>query len=110
MNIKHMFGGGVYIKDTRIPADCVLVQHKHEYDHLAYLVSGTVEVIVDGVRTTKTGPTGFTIEAGKHHGVKTITDAVWLCIHSTDCTDTDKIDEVLIAPTAEDMQAMADSL
>ena len=36
--------------------------------------------------------------AGKHHGVKSLTDVVWYCIHATDCTDEDEIDEVLIAP------------
>lgn len=36
--------------------------------------------------------------AGKHHGVKSLTDVVWYCIHATDCTDETEIDEVLIAP------------
>lgn len=96
MNIKHYFSGGVYVKETIINAGQILVQHKHEYEHLSYLVSGTVAVQVDGVTSTMTGPTALTIEAGKHHGVKALTDTVWLCIHATDCTDADKVDEVLI--------------
>jgi len=42
--------------------------------------------------------TGVTIAAGKHHGVKSPTDGVWYCIHATNCTDTENIDEVIIAP------------
>jgi enolase len=38
----------------------------------------------------------LTIAAGKHHGVKSLTDVVWYCVHATDCTDEDEIDEVLI--------------
>jgi len=96
LNIKHHFGGNVYMKETHISAGQILVQHKHEYDHLSYLVSGIVEVQVDGIKTAITGPVGLKIEAGKHHGVKALTDTVWLCIHSTDCTDPEEVDEVLI--------------
>lgn len=107
MNIHHYFGGGVYAKDTRVRAGQILVQHKHEYDHLSYLVSGTVELMVDGQRQVLTGPVGLTIEAGKHHGVKALTDTVWLCIHATDCTDASEVDEVLIeTPDHEEMAAI----
>lgn len=96
MNIKHHFGGSVYLKETHIPAGHILVQHKHAYDHLSFLASGTVEVQVGDKRQTISGPNGLVIEAGKHHGVRALTDTVWLCIHATDCTDADHVDEVLI--------------
>lgn len=101
-HISHHSGGRVYIKETRIPAGVALVQHRHAFDHLAYLVSGEVDVLVDGVSTHHAGPHCFTIEAGKHHGVKATTDAVWLCIWPDDISD----DEVVLSP-AVDMQAMA---
>lgn len=97
LNTHHHFGGGVYAKETRISAGLILVQHKHDYDHLSVLASGTVEMLVDGVRSKVTGPACLTIEAGKHHGVKALTDVVWYCIHATDCTDPGEVDEVLIA-------------
>lgn len=108
--ISHHFGGGVYVKETHIPAGMVLVQHKHSHDHLSYLASGTVEVLVDGVTTRHTGPVGITIAAGKHHGVKALTDALWLCIHATDCEDESEVDAVLIVPTSEDMRALAEAM
>jgi hypothetical protein len=40
----------------------------------------------------------LTIEAGKHHGVKSLTDVIWYCIHATDCTDENEVDDVIIAP------------
>lgn len=95
--IEHHFSSGVYAKETRIPAGLALVQHKHAFDHLSILASGTVELSVDGVTREVTGPACLTIEAGKHHGVKALTDAVWYCVHATDCTDVEKVDEVLIA-------------
>lgn len=101
-HISHHAAGGVYIKETRIPEGVALVQHRHKFDHLAYLVSGDVLVLVDGNTTKHSGPHCFTIEAGKHHGVRALTDAVWLCIWPSNIAE----DEVQLAPDT-DMAAMA---
>ena len=109
--IHHHFSSGVYAKETRIPAGYVLVQHAHKHDHLSILASGSVEMVVDGVRSVIEAPACLTIAAGKHHGVKSLTDVVWYCVHATDCTDEDNIDEVLIVPSnVEEMQKLALSL
>jgi len=94
--IQHHFGGGVYAKETRIPAGYLAVQHKHRHDHLSVLASGAVEVIVDGESTEYTAPACLTIAAGKEHSVLALTDVVWYCIHATDCTDIEAVDDVLI--------------
>ena len=98
-DIRHHFGGGIYAKETIIPAGKWLVQHTHKFDHLSILAQGSVELIVDGEKTIIHAPACLTVLAGKHHGVKTLTDVVWYCIHATDCTDETKVDEVIIAPT-----------
>ena len=96
--INHHFSAGVYAKETLIPAGQVLVQHKHKFSHLSILASGSIELMVDGKRKIIHAPACLTIEADKHHGVKSLTDVVWYCIHATECTDIDEIDEVLIVP------------
>ena len=109
--IHHHFSAGVYAKETRIPAGYVLVQHAHKHDHLSILASGSVELVVDGVKSVVNAPACLTIAAGKHHGVKSITDVVWYCVHATSCVDENEIDEVLIAPSnVEEMQELALSL
>jgi mannose-6-phosphate isomerase-like protein (cupin superfamily) len=109
--IHHHFSSGVYAKETRIPAGYVLVQHAHKHDHLSILASGSVELLVDGVRSVVEAPACLTIAAGKHHGVKSLTDVVWYCVHATDCTDEDEVDKVLIVPSnVEEMQELALSL
>lgn len=105
MNVAHHFAGGLYAKETIVKAGQYLVQHRHEYDHLSILSSGTVELLVDGVRSEVVGPACLTIAAGKHHGVKALTDVVWYCIHATECTDPDHVDEVLVVDS--DPQEMA---
>ncbi len=105
MPISHHFGGGVYSKEARVPSGWVLVQHKHEFDHLSILASGTVELLVDGERSELTGPACLTIKANKHHGVKALTDVVWFCIHATECTDPEEADEALVMPSDESEMA-----
>lgn len=95
--IKHHFGGGIYAKETFIPEGKWLVQHTHKFDHLSVLAKGSIELIVDGQVSVIHAPACLTISAGKHHGVKSLTDVVWYCIHATDCTDEDNIDEIIIA-------------
>ncbi|WGT64799.1 hypothetical protein [Variovorax paradoxus] len=105
LGIAHHFGGGVYAKEAHVAAGQILVQHMHEHAHLSILAAGTVEVLVDGMRSVVAGPACLTIEAGKHHGIRALTDAVWFCIHATACTDPSQVDEVLIAPDSR-MPAM----
>ena len=97
LGIAHFFGGGVYVKETRIPADMRLTQHVHAHDHLSILASGTVIVTVDGSKIELSAPACLTVVAGKSHEVVSITDAVWYCIHASDETDSRNIDKVLIA-------------
>ena len=109
--IKHHFSAGVYAKEAFIPAGQILVQHKHKFDHLSILAAGSVELFVDGVKSVVHAPACLTIAAGKHHGIKSITDVVWYCVHATDCTDEDEIDEVLIeSGDMEEMKELAESL
>lgn len=96
--IRHHFVGGVYAKETFIPAGKWLVQHTHKFDHLSVLAQGSIELIVDGHVSVVNAPACLTIAAGKHHGVKSLTDVIWYCIHATECTDEDEVDDVIIAP------------
>lgn len=109
--IHHHFSSGVYAKETRIPAGYVLVQHAHKHDHMSILASGSVEMVVDGVKSIISAPACLTIAAGKHHGIKSITEVVWYCVHATDCTDENEVDNVLVQPgDVGQMQELALSL
>lgn len=96
IEISHHFGGGVYAKETVIPAGVVLTQHVHLRDHLSVLASGRVAVDIDGSESELIGPCCITIKAGHAHKVTAKTEAVWYCIHASIETDPEKIDETLI--------------
>jgi len=99
--IRHHFFPGMYAKEVRIPEGYVLVSHKHLFDHLSILASGSIMLGVDGKRTLHKGPAALNIVAGQNHEVHALTDVVWFCIHATDETDVDKVDEILIVKDAD---------
>lgn len=96
LGIVHHFSDGIYARQMALPAGHFATTHAHEYDHLSILASGYAKVEVDGVFTEYRAPACINIAAGKHHQVIALTDIVWFCIHATEETDPDKLDEVLI--------------
>lgn len=95
VGIAHHFGGGIYAKETLIPAGVELAQHKHPFDHLSVLAAGSALVRCEGVDVLYQAPACITIEANKAHSVQALTNVVWYCVHATDCIDPDKIDHEL---------------
>lgn len=96
VSLVHHFAGGLYAKQTHIPAGVKLTQHVHRYDHLSALMVGSCLVSVDGVQRECHAPAFLTISAGKAHEVTAITDVVWACIHATGHTSADEADESLV--------------
>lgn len=94
--IVHHFSDGLYSKEIHIPAETMVVQHKHSYAHMSILAKGKVVVLVDDESKIVEAPACLEIAAGKHHAVKALTDCVWFCVHATDEKDASKVDEVLI--------------
>jgi quercetin dioxygenase-like cupin family protein len=94
--IKHHFSDNLYAKECFFPKGSQLIQHKHNYDHLSILAKGKVVVLYDQKEEVVEAPACLNIEANKHHGVLALEDCVWFCIHATNETDVNKIDEVLI--------------
>jgi quercetin dioxygenase-like cupin family protein len=96
LGVVHHFSAGLYAKQMLLPAKHFAVSHAHAYDHLSILAKGDVTVEVEGVRTEYKAPACINILAGQHHTITAHEDSVWFCIHATQETDADKIDQVLI--------------
>jgi len=93
---KHNFSDGLYAKEMIMPAGYVAYSHSHAYSHLSILAKGRVIVKTDDYNREYVAPACINIEANTHHQIESLEDCVWFCIHATDETDIDKIDEVLI--------------
>ncbi|HEV6964833.1 cupin domain-containing protein [Roseateles sp.] len=96
VQVEHHFGGGVYAKQTLIPAGVVLSQHRHPHDHLSVLAAGRARVITDGAAREYVAPACITIHAGVEHQVIAVTDVVWFCIHATEDTDPATVDRTIL--------------
>ena len=93
----HHFSDGLYAKEMHIPAGYIAGTHAHEYSHLSILAKGRVIVATDEYNHEYTAPACIEIKAGVHHTIHALEDSAWFCIHATDETDAEKIDEVLIS-------------
>lgn len=96
LQIQHHFSAGVYAKQMHLPAGGYAETHAHCYDHMSILVSGDVQVELDGEVSEYSAPAVVHIRAGKKHRILGLTPSVWFCVHATEETDSEKVDEVLI--------------
>jgi quercetin dioxygenase-like cupin family protein len=96
LGTQHHFSSGMYAKQMKLPKGYFALSHAHEYDHLSILSSGEVIVKTDEKAIKYTAPACITIKKGLHHSVTALEDTVWFCIHATEETNPDKVDEVLI--------------
>jgi quercetin dioxygenase-like cupin family protein len=96
LGIVHNFSDGLYAKQMFVPQGYVIGQHAHEFSHLSILAKGKVIVHTDEGIAEYTAPSCLEIKEGIHHVIEALEDTVWFCIHATNETDVDKIDEILI--------------
>lgn len=83
-NVHDLLGcyANIWIRQKKFEkAGQTIGGHKHKYDHVSLLSSGTVEVKVDNITKTFTAPTFIVIRKDKIHDVTSLTDDVlWYCI------------------------------
>ena len=94
--IVHNFSDGLYAKQMTIPKGFVAGQHAHSFSHLSILAKGKVIVETDEGEQTYEAPACIEIKKQTNHMITALEDTVWFCVHATDETDIDRIDEVLI--------------
>ncbi len=96
LKIKHYFTDGLYAKEMRLPKLHYAVSHRHAYDHFGALFSGKVVVEVNGSETEYEAPAFILVKAGDEHKITALEDTIWFCVHQTEETNVDNIDQVLI--------------
>jgi len=94
LDVQHFFAGGLYDKQMTIKTDGYIAGHVHNFDHMSILAKGSVIVDLNGVKTRYDAPAVITIKKGQSHDVHPLEESVWYCLHATDLTDPDEIDEM----------------
>ena len=80
---KEMAAGNIFIRPIRLPKGEQIDGHKHNFDHVTIVFSGTVHVQTsDGRDQTFTGPAFFLVKKDVTHQIEAITDAHFWCVYS----------------------------
>lgn len=95
--VEHYFADKQYTKLMKLSAGQAIGKHTHSFSHLSILGMGRAKVITPAGAIEYTAPACIMIAANVPHVVEALTDITWFCIHATDETDPEKIDEVLLS-------------
>ena len=94
--VEHHFSDGLYAKRMVIPKGYEVGQHAHTYSHLSVLAKGRVLVKTEVDQKEYVAPACIEIKSGVLHVVQALEDSEWFCIHATNETSLEKVDQVLI--------------
>lgn len=103
--VTHHFAPGAYARQMLIPKDGVIVGKIHKHAHLNILSYGKVSVTTEEGNKIIEAPCIFTSPAGVKRAVYAIEDTLWTTIHVTKETDLEKIEDEVIAPSFEALEA-----
>ena len=103
--VKHHFSTGSYAREILLPASSFVIGKIHRHSHVNVISQGECLVLTeDGVRHYKAPLTFISLPETKRV-VYSITDVVWTTVHVTSETDLAKIEEYVISPTYNDLDA-----
>ncbi|GAC1460662.1 MAG: hypothetical protein NVSMB70_06280 [Chamaesiphon sp.] len=94
----HISGDGCCIVEYRMPKGFELGKHVHPFGHLSVLVSGKVELEVDGqvsVLEALSGPRVLNIKAHTQHVIRALEYSIWMCVQATDEKDVNNLHTAL---------------
>ena len=94
----HRFADGIYIREVHVPADTVAVGRYHKTAHLNNLIKGRVLILNEDASTTElVAPLTYVSQPGQKVG-RFVEDTIWQTIHATTETDVEKLEELLLEP------------
>lgn len=103
---QHHFSAGVYARELRIPAGCLLIGKIHKHTNLNIISKGDISVLTeDGVQRIQAPCTIVSPPGVKRVGFAH-TEVVWTTIHGTELTDLEEIEEAFIAKDFSDVPSL----
>lgn len=101
----HAFAPGMYGRQILIPADTLVVGKIHRHAHLLFIMKGRVLVATEEGPRQYEGPMMLVSKAGTKRVIYAYDDTVWATVHLTNETDLEKIEDDLIAPDFDSVEA-----
>jgi hypothetical protein len=91
--LKHILAGGVYIKTYFVPRGAKIWTKQFAEDHVSILGQGSVILEGPDGKAKFAAPAHCNIPANSRIGVIALEDSVWYCIHPTEETDLDVLND-----------------
>ena len=80
--VTHNFAPDIYIREIFMPADTVVIGHKHLTEHFNVILKGKCRVMIGDVVEELTAPCTFISGAGSQKMVNVLEDCIWQTVHS----------------------------
>ena len=87
--VTHNFAPDIYIREIFMPADTVVIGHKHLTEHFNVILKGKCRVMIGDVVEELTAPCTFVSGAGSQKIVNVLEDCIWQTAHSNPDNATD---------------------
>jgi hypothetical protein len=103
MEPRHIFSGGVYLREVDIPMGTLAIGKRHRRETCNILMKGSLVIYAGGGKKPVRidAPFLFTSEAGTKKVVYALEDCTFITIHPTSSTDLDEIEKEFITPEDE---------
>ena len=87
--VTHNFAPDIYIREIFMPADTVVIGHKHLTEHFNVILKGKCRVMIGDVVEELTAPCTFVSGAGSQKIVNVLEDCIWQTVHSNTDNEND---------------------
>ena len=87
--VTHNFAPDIYVREIFMPADTVVIGHKHLTEHFNVILKGKCRVMIGDVVEELTAPCTFISGAGSQKIVNVLEDCIWQTVHSNPDNATD---------------------
>ncbi len=99
----HHFAPGVYLREIFIPKGATVVGKIHKTEHMNVMSQGKMMVWTDEGMKTLSASTVIKSQPGIKRVGHALEDSVWITVHPTTETDLEKIEDLLIAKTFDEV-------
>jgi len=104
--LTHHFADGVYVREMFLPKGTVIVGKKHRYRCINIMIKGDITIYADGDQERFIDHYIGVAPVGTQKAALVNEDTIWLCIHATNKTDLDEIEEEAIISDREGIKTI----
>lgn len=101
--LEHTFADGLYVRQFSGLKNTIVVSKLHKTNHPYFVLKGDVSVLTDKGSIRIKAPHWGITKAGTKRILYFHEDTVWITVHATEETDLEKIEEVVIAKTYNEL-------